>query len=990
MFYKILILLWFHPTTLAIKENTLLESLQCCNDYQTDLECTWNESRKAFSIIPMKLQHIREDDPEATDSPLECKAAENNTSFITWKCHKKVKFFVGGTEDFYFFKPTRELKLKANVTLHTSIKPRIPQNLKVTTEKNGDFTLTWETAYGNQTILHGQLQAEVSYKRDWEPWEDAQSILVADGINYLQIQKASVVPGNGYAARIRLKPHDKSNYKGRWSSWSSEVKWQTAKGDEAEPKNLRCTFDGIEKLMCTWEVRKDVSKSILYNLNYTDDAKSGESEESCQPVTIITENNETITYGCTIRITNHSTFSMYQIAIRPKETAKQINPTSNIKINPPENVTAEVLPKDSICKISWKLPFFPYNIERQYELLYKKLDESWETAQVKKLDYNTLDYIFGEKVLEPATKYAAKIRNMIKPQKTPNGYGGTWSEWSSEVQWTMPEEFELSLLAWIFVPTAAIIISLIYFYGYKQLKSAKSRWEDKIPNPKKSSLWNSVQNTPLMALSSSSLDLSPVSQLQMEQRLMKPVLIKAGSSTIIGVEEPHRQFILGKTMDVKHSGSVLALAVRQVQDFMHSSPSKIYIGKSLPKSSLDYDLNGPYLTCPRACSLPDFISDIHEAVESDDFKHNIKGYATLPQYCTESMPLLENQSPGIYLPAFDAYCSHPSHVNMSYSVSLFPNDYVRSCPPESTAVQSQSLTGGVDGKDKDYTSVGGEFTYGLSNTLSTQDESSGYAGYADWKNKSRSTPAVLQSSESDYVITPSGKSTQSLSPYTVEDQDKKENQIRSLRVMEKELSCPAAPDDLPPDSNTKNVIAPGKTGELSFAALEETTNSTEAQDLLANGQESWANVWLSESRSPDFSMTPNTDEIQRDKLSNNSVPFQLPSKEDSSDEAVVMLNPEQASPVFIHQIGDYCCICDATTLHQTSVIPLKEYFKEAGDIPTLHPNPPFKQKAEDTNLQELGHGDSLKPDAPEGPWKCKAINNHVCLPYSHNQEPRTV
>lgn len=39
-------------------------------------------------------------------------------------------------------------------------------------------------------------------------------------------------------------------------------------GDEAQPQNLQCFFDGGTVLSCSWEVRSEVTDSVSFTLFY--------------------------------------------------------------------------------------------------------------------------------------------------------------------------------------------------------------------------------------------------------------------------------------------------------------------------------------------------------------------------------------------------------------------------------------------------------------------------------------------------------------------------------------------------------------------------------------------------------------------------------------------------------------------------------------------------------------------------------------------------
>lgn len=39
-------------------------------------------------------------------------------------------------------------------------------------------------------------------------------------------------------------------------------------GDEAQPQNLQCFFNGAHELNCSWEVRSQVTSSVSFGLFY--------------------------------------------------------------------------------------------------------------------------------------------------------------------------------------------------------------------------------------------------------------------------------------------------------------------------------------------------------------------------------------------------------------------------------------------------------------------------------------------------------------------------------------------------------------------------------------------------------------------------------------------------------------------------------------------------------------------------------------------------
>ncbi|XP_070456724.1 cytokine receptor common subunit beta-like isoform X1 [Equus przewalskii] len=249
------------------------------------------------------------------------------------------------------------------------------------------------------------------------------------------------------------------------------------RGDEAQPRDLQCFFDGAAALSCSWEVRTEVASSVSFALFYRSSPDAGEKQ--CSPVLQDQPGSPYILHRCQIPVPDPRTHSQYLVSVRPKEEEKFIKSSENIQMAPPTlNVTRS---KDGYVLL-WKAEEMMYkHIGHTFQVQYKKDTASWEdskTASLQNAHSMSLPW------LEPSTKYQARVR--VKP--TPGSYNGIWSEWSEERSWGTEWELSVWVLALILVFATLVLLPALRFcgvYGYR----LNQKWEEKIPDPSKSHLF---------------------------------------------------------------------------------------------------------------------------------------------------------------------------------------------------------------------------------------------------------------------------------------------------------------------------------------------------------------------------------------------------------------------------------------------------------------------------------------------------------------------
>ncbi|NXH30311.1 IL3RB protein, partial [Myiagra hebetior] len=359
-------------------ESIPMKSLNCYNDYKSQVTCTWMELSEAHDLVGMVL--YQRDNIIMENKDMFCKRQTENDlheapdMYVHWVCRNTTEYF-GIAVDYNFgFRPNKVLQAELDVDLFQNVQPLPPQNLSVSLMTSGDFLLTWRTASGSQG-LGDALEFEVTYKREWESWEEAASLLLSS-TTHCSLSHEDLVPGSSYIARVRARPGQASGFSGQYSEWSTEVSWKTP-GGGLQPRNLRCLFDGGDRLTCSWEVEKVITTSVLFSLFFR--ATPASEEEECSPVHEKTlPHTPYVVQSCEIPVSNSSSQSLYHVSVRAKMEEKVVETYKNIQVLPPANVSVTATDNQEY-ELWWIKHKLNYGfIKQRYQVKY------WENNRYNK------------------------------------------------------------------------------------------------------------------------------------------------------------------------------------------------------------------------------------------------------------------------------------------------------------------------------------------------------------------------------------------------------------------------------------------------------------------------------------------------------------------------------------------------------------------------------------------------------------------------------
>ncbi|XP_069855540.1 cytokine receptor common subunit beta [Dipodomys merriami] len=465
-----------------VTEGTVpLETLSCYNDYTSHISCSWADTEDARKLINVTLYRRLNTDRAR---PVACNSTGHlpkpgcpSPRCVSRRCIIPYESFVLSDNDYFSFRPDRPLSIQSTVLLDQHVQPPSPQDIQVRS-KGDEFLLNWTVALGAAPapwLSHRDLEFEVAYKQWHHSWEDATTLHSES--SQVTLGPEHLTASSTYVARVRTRLSSNSGMSGRPSPWSPEVRWDSQPGDEAQPGNLQCFFDGVHMLTCSWEVRSPVIHSVSFGLFYR--SSLGAKEKECSPVQKEEVGDLYTRHRCGIPVADPRAHGQYIVSVRPRTEEKNIQSSDHIQMPCP---TLTVSKDGESYSLRWKTKKMYYaHIDHTFEVQYRKSTADWEASK-KEILQNA--HSMALPALEPASMYVARVR--VRPNY--GVYNGIWSEWSEEQSWTTETVLPLWVLPLILAgvsPTLLVALRFCGIYGYR----LNRKWKERLPNPSKSLLF---------------------------------------------------------------------------------------------------------------------------------------------------------------------------------------------------------------------------------------------------------------------------------------------------------------------------------------------------------------------------------------------------------------------------------------------------------------------------------------------------------------------
>ncbi|XP_048211853.1 cytokine receptor common subunit beta [Perognathus longimembris pacificus] len=582
--------------SLPVTEGTIpLQTLSCYNDYTSHIICSWADTEDAAQFVNVTLYHRLNKDPA---QPVACNRSDSlprsgcpSPRCVPRSCSISYESFVLTDNDYFSFQPDRPLSIQRTVLLDQHVRPPSPQDLQVSAQGE-EFLLNWTVALGaapTSWLSPTDLAFEVVYKQLHDSWEDATSLRSES--SQVTLGPELLTASSTYVARVRTWLSSNSSLSGRPSPWSPEVHWDSQPGDQAQPRNLQCFFDGVHTLSCSWEVRSPVIQSVSFGLFYSLGAK----ERECSPVLKEEVGGLYTRHRCGIPVADPGAHGQYTVSVRPRMEEKSIQSSEHIQIpRPTLNVTED---GDSyILRWTAKKMYYPH-ITHMFEVQYRKNSTAnWEDSKKETLQNA---HSMALPALEPASTYVARVR--VKP--SPGVYHGIWSEWSEEQSWTTAAVLPVWVLPLILagvVPTLLVALRFCGVYGYRLNK----KWKERLPNPSKSILFQG--GSAGLRLPDSARAFAGRSAPPWGPWGLCPALeggLKGNEVSPLTTEDP--QVFYDSPSEPDATPAEPSLPAERPPSPPPDSPAPTgHPEKRVPS----FDFNGPYLGPPHSHSLPDITS----------------------------------------------------------------------------------------------------------------------------------------------------------------------------------------------------------------------------------------------------------------------------------------------------------------------------------------------------------------------------------------------
>uniref|UniRef100_A0A3Q3RRM5 Colony stimulating factor 2 receptor subunit beta n=1 Tax=Mastacembelus armatus TaxID=205130 RepID=A0A3Q3RRM5_9TELE len=451
------------PDRCAFQEgstSSLLESLQCYNDYKSSVHCKWRKHRNTLLYVHDPCRELCVPySPPVPDEP------------GTVRCEYKTRAFSTGIKHMFFF-----LKDEAG-TICSSV-PHKPLDLSLHCELiilSDVYTHTHLTEGDGSggpaptpppSSVNKVLTYQLRYRTDrHDNWTTKN---VTD--TGMKIEKRFLLPGHRYEAKVRARAGV-----GQWSDWSPVVTWKTEE-DTGQPPSLHCVLDGEVEVMCSWEVRTEMAHFLIYELA----CRHNPTEPCCvNPRVTFGLNGTVLRYSCSLNVTDPAHLLLELI---PTHHMKTFNSHQHIRPNPPQQVT--VMERDNNWIVKWTESSTASKVKLSYQVYYYRREDPLLNISAGSLSVN----IRGAS-LEPSQQYQVKVRALVAPGF---GYKGVPSEWTDAKVWTSNPG---STTLYVIIGAVVALVFLILYYTIPACQRKVILWVDSVPSPEKSKILSEIKST---------------------------------------------------------------------------------------------------------------------------------------------------------------------------------------------------------------------------------------------------------------------------------------------------------------------------------------------------------------------------------------------------------------------------------------------------------------------------------------------------------------
>lgn len=467
-----------HESSSSPNGSPLLQSLQCYNDYKSHVDCKWKAPTNMTVHLWLKED---EDGSRKLCVPLR---SENATEDGVVKCRYETPLFAMSVNHTMFFVNNQTASLCSS-SKHISkdlvqhLRARPPENLTVSEESDGSHLLRWSSPYPPSSSLSQNLTYEVSFRtQDGDAWNNQEVENTS-----MKLERQRLLPGRRYEAKVRTRAA-----LGRWSEWTPVVIWKTG-DDIGHVPPLDCVLLGEKRVMCSWEVSRELAYLITYRLTCRHNQTARFKTCCTKPAVSSDARGNEVRYSCPLTDVDPERL---QLRLRPTHNTKTFTLHKNIQPDSPEQVKVQEENGDWV--VEWSAPAgTPLNL--LYQVWYYSTKYRGSSVQLNISEGSTSVTILGTSLI-PLQAYEVKVRSLVAP-----GSGSTLegipSEWSAPANWTSNEAtWSVSKLIYCFIGVLAVVVFLTLYNAIPVCRRKLESWVNSVPSPGKSKMLSEIKSPP--------------------------------------------------------------------------------------------------------------------------------------------------------------------------------------------------------------------------------------------------------------------------------------------------------------------------------------------------------------------------------------------------------------------------------------------------------------------------------------------------------------
>ncbi|XP_036421127.1 uncharacterized protein LOC118804661 [Colossoma macropomum] len=263
------------------------------------------------------------------------------------------------------------------------------------------------------------------------------------------------------------------------SGWSPLLSRKSDIDSLPGPFNLHCVYDGESEVRCSWEMKRELTQFILYNLSYRTHPHTI-SEWCCAGLEEGRDDDgdDVVRFSCLFSV---SEAELLLLDLRPQPRTSIIQAYKHIEPGAPVGLSVELIGEDWV--LNWTFPKYR-TVPIASELRYWSTN-SPEDVETLRLLPGVSVCVMAERSLFSSTHYLAQVRCIVS-SRTGRGarYAGYPSDWSEPVHWTTrpAPASGVSRVYFLLAASVSITVILTYFTLLTFHRKVKV-WEVSLPSP---------------------------------------------------------------------------------------------------------------------------------------------------------------------------------------------------------------------------------------------------------------------------------------------------------------------------------------------------------------------------------------------------------------------------------------------------------------------------------------------------------------------------